>query len=158
MRLSWTLPLLLGASVAAGCAGARGRADSAHAAASVAAPDLVRLRVGDGPVSAPVPNPAEAATRVVFAFPAEFADQRVDLTIERDGAKAPWMAMRPRLRTDATLPLAGVPAGCYRVRATLENSGVRYDARAQVTVAGEDELAVTMHLVTAGRAAAAPSK
>ncbi len=61
-----------------------------------------------------------AAQALVIDVPAELAGERVTLTVWRrvDGARegAAWIDARPRVGSDATLPIAGLQAGRYDVK------------------------------------------
>ena len=67
---------------------------------------------------------ADAAVEpLVLVFPDSFAGQCIALTLWRriDGQREqePWMTLRPRVRDDATLPMAGIASGRYDIEAGL---------------------------------------
>ncbi len=151
MRSSFAL-LTLVAAIAA-CSGPRSRRDPpAMAAASVQAPELVRLRIGDGPMGPPIANPALQPTVLELAFPAEFAGRRVDLEVDRcRGAdRVPWLHIAPLVPADGALRIAGVPAGRYELRAVV--AGVPVEGAIAIDGADIDRVTVAMRPVAADAA------
>ncbi len=78
-------------------------------------PGLVVLRDAAGQRTGPVAFGSSLA--LVVSMPAECVNQRGVMTIWRrlDGARErePWLVMRPRVRSDATVPIAGLSTGHY---------------------------------------------
>lgn len=67
--------------------------------------------------------PAITAQALVLVFPSYFAGQNVDVTLWRrlDNQRQaePWIRMRPLVRSDATLPMAGIVPGQYDIEVGL---------------------------------------
>jgi hypothetical protein len=65
-------------------------------------------------------------------LPPEFAGQRGEMTIWRriDGVReeTPWLSLRPRLRSDGTLPIAGLLAGQYDLELRFPEGGGEFVA------------------------------
>jgi len=147
-RRSVALTLCAGAALAA-CAGSPPRPapgdnrDVAVAAASLQPPELVRLRIGDGPVSEPVPHPALGKATLRLSFPPAFARNRVDLVVDRvvGAERSQWMRMRPKVDDGGSLVVAGLSDGHYELRATLGADSV---AVGEVDVTAPVELCVAM--------------
>ncbi|MFK7742732.1 MAG: hypothetical protein AB8H80_20635, partial [Planctomycetota bacterium] len=61
-----------------------------------------------------------APQTLVLRLPPEFAGKRADVTLWRRLAgvreSKPWIEMRPRIRPDGSLPMAGIVAGRYDVQ------------------------------------------
>lgn len=79
---------------------------------------LVRVQDASGSrqeLTLPVPT----AQALFVDCPAILATRRVDMVIWRriDGVREaePWLRLRPRVRTDHIVPIAGLPAGHYDV-------------------------------------------
>jgi hypothetical protein len=102
---------------------------STNAHALQAAP-MVRFRVGDGPVSLPVVHPAVSHATLALCFPKQAAGQHADVVIEKLGERgySEWLRMKPRVTDEASLKIAGLPDGRYRIDA--ECAGVRYEGEA----------------------------
>lgn len=153
----WTVPALLLAVVPGlgSCQGAR--AGASTAAATVQPERLVRLRIGDGATSEPMRHPAADGATLELAFPERFAGHRIALRIDRAGAtqtEAPWLELAPKVRADASLPIAGLPKGSYRLSARLTTDGGTAEALGAAEVTAPGAVPVTMYLRTAGALAA----
>ena len=65
----------------------------------------------------------ETGQALVLLLPLEWAGQDVDVTLwrRRDNRRdlQPWISMRPMLRSDATLPMAGIVPGQYDIQVGL---------------------------------------
>jgi hypothetical protein len=76
-------------------------------------------------------------------LPPEFAGQRGEMTIWRriDGVReeTPWLSLRPRLRSDGTLPIAGLLAGQYDLELRFPEGGGEFVA-VDVQAPGNAEL------------------
>jgi len=148
-RRSVALALCACAALAA-CAGSPSRpapgepGNAAAAAASLQPPELVRLRIGDGPVSDPVPHPAFGKATLCLSFPPGFAGSRVDLVVYRGvgDARAQWLRLRPKVAASGPLVVAGLTEGHYELRATLEGADRVAVGEAEVTAPGEIALAM----------------
>src|SRR5687768_1119527 len=80
-------------------------------------PDRVAVREASGRRHAAFPLAAFARNAFVVVVPPELAGRKVTMTIWRrlaGGREAtPWLTLEPRVRADATLPIAGLAAGRY---------------------------------------------
>ena len=60
---------------------------------------------------------------LIMKFRSELAEQRVGMQIWQriDGRRQaePWLSLRPRVRADGTIPMAGLTAGCYDIEVEL---------------------------------------
>src|SRR5262245_17284063 len=150
-----SVALTCACAVLAACAGSPSRpapgkpADAAVAAAAVQPPELVRLRIGDGPVSAPMPHPALGKATLRLSFPPAFARNRVDLVVDRvvGAERTQWMRMRPKVDDGGSLVIAGLPDGHFELRATC--SGADSVAVGEADVTAPVELSVAMTAMTA---------
>lgn len=112
-------------AVICACAGtpprevARQAANGATAEAALEGPPMVRLQVGDGPISKPVVHPAFGKAALVLRFPEECAGAAADVVVERvqDRVRTPWLTLALRVRPDGSVPIAGLDAGAYVVTA-----------------------------------------
>lgn len=88
--------------------------------AAIAVPTHVRLRVGDGPVSKPMPNPVLGKAALLLRFPVACEGVMTALVVERveGSVRKPWLSLEVRVRPDGTLPLLGLEPGAYVVTAT----------------------------------------
>ena len=70
---------------------------------------MIRVQIGDGPVSSAIPHPALDKATLHLSFPEPFAGHRVQLCIERatQEGREEWMRLSPRLLADGTLQIAG---------------------------------------------------
>lgn len=82
-----------------------------------------------------------AAQALVVTVPEDLAGGRVTMTAwrrlggEREGT--PWLTARPRVRSDATLPIAGLPAGRYDVKLVFgDGEAARTFVRDDIAVPG----------------------
>ena len=144
----------------AACAGSpsgparREAGNAAVAAASLQPPELVRLRIGDGPVSEPVPHPALGKATLLLALPESFAGQRIELVVDRcdTAGKAEWLRCRPRVPATGPLVFAGLPTGRYLLRAALPVATAGPSiVHGEVEVCGEATIDVAMDLAAAPR-------
>ncbi|MGE3173490.1 MAG: hypothetical protein AB7O97_12770 [Planctomycetota bacterium] len=151
------LPLVLALAACAssprtGSPASRGATGPAHAAAALneSAPQLVRLRVGDGPASAPMPHPAQGKATLVLSFPRHFAGRRVELVVDRGAGddRVEWLRFTPRVLQDGTLQVQGLQPGCYALRA--EQPGTASTAFGSIVVDGPGAIAVPMSGAVAG--------
>jgi len=66
---------------------------------------------------------AATSQALVLLLPMEWAGQDVDVTLwrRRDNRRdvEPWICMRPMVRSDATLPMAGIVPGQYDIQVGL---------------------------------------
>ena len=85
--------------------------------------DLVVVRDASGERAAPVPHDVLTAAPLVLAMPAALVGQRGAMTVWRriDGVRdqTPWLTLRARVRSDATIALAGLAAGRYDLELTF---------------------------------------
>jgi hypothetical protein len=83
----------------------------------------VVLRDAAGARSQPVPIGALTAFALVVELPAAARGRRGTMTVFRrlDGVpqSEPWLTFAARARSDGTVPIAGLAAGCYDVRFVL---------------------------------------
>ncbi|MGK0154257.1 MAG: hypothetical protein ACI9SE_001208 [Neolewinella sp.] len=67
-----------------------------------------------------------AAQALILVLPSHFAGKNVDVTLWRrldDQREAePWIQMRPLVRSDATLPMAGIVPGRYDIEVGLPDA------------------------------------
>lgn len=106
---------------------------------------LVALQFGDGRRLCPVPDPRGLPGRLQLQFAAAWAGQTIELCARRTdaaGAAVPEWRLRPIVRQDGTLPMAGLPAGCYALRAIAAGTGVARGAA--VLGNGREDVAVAM--------------
>jgi hypothetical protein len=102
----------------------------ARSSAAALSPPMVRLRIGDGPVSAPVVHPAAGKARLVVQFPAGFAGRTVEVAIDRadsldaDAPRAAWQRFEPAVRADDTLVLTGLDVGRYWLEVACDGVAV----------------------------------
>ena len=110
---------------------------------AVAAPERVLATDAAGSRAA-LPFDELTAKALVIAVPAELAGERVALTLWRrvDGKREaqPWLAAQPHVRADATLRIAGTPAGTYDVKVV---GGERSFARDGVAAPGSVSFAAS---------------
>ena len=85
--------------------------------------EQVVLRDAAGARSQPVPIGALTAGALVVELPVAARGRRGTMTVWRrsDGAlpSEPWLTFAARARSDGTVPIAGLAAGCYDVRFVL---------------------------------------
>lgn len=91
-------------------------------ASSGGAPAIVMVRDASGQRRLMAFDTTESRA-LILEFPPHFGGKRIDLTLwrrqgERRGAK-PWLQLRPRVRPDGTLPMAGIVPGRYDIEAGL---------------------------------------
>lgn len=86
-------------------------------------PDLVMARDASGQRR---PLAFGLAQALVLVLPSHFAGKNVDVTLWRrlDGQREsePWIRMRPLVRSDATLPMAGIVRGQYDIEVGLPDA------------------------------------
>ena len=103
---------------------------------AVAAPSRVIAQDASGS-RAELPLGELASQALVIGVPADLAGERVTLTLWRrvEGKREakPWLDAQPRVRSDASLKVAGVAAGSYDVQVV---AGERTLARDAVEVPG----------------------
>jgi hypothetical protein len=85
--------------------------------------DVIMARDASGQLQPLAFEPADTAQALVLVFPAHFAGKNVDVTLWRrlDNQREaePWIRMRPLVRSDATLPMAGIVPGQYDIQVGL---------------------------------------
>jgi hypothetical protein len=85
--------------------------------------DVVMARNASGQRQPLAFGPAFAAQALILVMPTSFAGKNVDVTLWRrlDGQREaePWISMRPLVRSDATLPMAGIVPGLYDIEVGL---------------------------------------
>ncbi len=73
--------------------------------------------------------PLATTEAFVVTLPSQFVGQRGDMTLWRrvgdHHEAAPWLQLRPRVRTDATIPIAGLAAGRYDVELCFDGMVLR---------------------------------
>jgi hypothetical protein len=117
------------------------------------ATERVYVREATGPRLGPISLPVRASEAFVVTLPRECADSLVQMTVwrRRDGQREnePWLALRPRVRADATVPMVGLAAGRYDVEVVAgdRGDGVRRCGATDVAAPG----GVTFALAAPGR-------
>ena len=81
-------------------------------------------RVDGGPRQ-PLTLAGQIERALLLKFGDRFKDQRIDMRIWRrlDGHREaqPWLTLRPRVRADGTIPMAGLTAGRYDIEVKAAN-------------------------------------
>lgn len=81
-------------------------------------PEHVMVRDASGKRQ-PFAFAAAASQALILVFPDHFAGQRIDLSLWRriggEREQQPWLSLRPLVRADATLPMAGIVPGSYDI-------------------------------------------
>tara|TARA_R110002072_G_scaffold87129_5_gene196665 strand:+ start:6191 stop:6700 length:510 start_codon:yes stop_codon:yes gene_type:complete len=85
--------------------------------------DVVMARDASGERQPMAFGQAVADQALILVMPANFAGKLVDVTLWRrlDNQREaePWIRMRPLVRSDATLPMAGIVPGAYDIEVGL---------------------------------------
>ena len=86
-------------------------------------PDVIMARDASGQRQPLAFGPAFGSQALILAFPQHFAGMHVEVTLWRrlnDQREAePWIRMSPLVRSDATLPMAGIVPGRYDIEVGL---------------------------------------
>ena len=100
--------------------------DSVAAPATVGSGHVV-VRDASGERSVPIPAVDLVRNPFVLTVPADFVGQSGSMTLWRrlsSGREAtPWLEVRPRVRSDATIPISGLTPGRYDVELRFDNGG-----------------------------------
>ena len=86
------------------------------------AEDVVVLQDATGRRTKPVSFAALTATALVVHLPATLAGRAAQITVWQHGARpvgSPWLQVEVDVGADGTVPIAGLAAGRYDVRATF---------------------------------------
>jgi len=114
---------------------------------AISSPGIVIARDASGQRSAPMQLSTEHA--FVLQLPADWARRRVSMRAWRviDGVRdtTPWFFAEPRVRADATLPIAGMQQGRYDVEIVFG------EGDAQQTLGGDDLPMPGTHALTSRR-------
>lgn len=90
-----------------------------------ALPEHVMVRDASGKRQ-PFAFAAAASEPLILMLPDHFAGQHIDVTLWRrindQREQEPWMSLRPLVRADATLPMAGIVPGSYDIEVGLPDS------------------------------------